>query len=209
MFVLLLLTMLAIALPVTVHAQDSANREERFFDWASLTFPAAEYANRRNAMTAALEQNGGGVLLVPSNFPVGGPTFRQLDDFLYFTGLELPSSILVMNADAGETILFAPRRDAQFERPSRKNDFPGRPLADNYGLLIQGVVGGGGALAGGLPQEGIFRTREKNRVEECAGTNAGRSHQLLPGTPKGRHRFRQATLACRRTGRDSRVWCRE
>ena len=140
MFALLLLTMLAMALPVTVHAQDSGNREERFFDWASLTFPAVEYANRRDAMTAALEQNGGGVLLVPSNFPVGGPTFRQLDDFLYFTGLELPSSILVVDGDAGQTILFAPRRDAQFERPSRKNDFPGRPLADDPSIAsISGI----------------------------------------------------------------------
>ena len=140
MTILLLLGVLFVALPATILAQDPPNREERFFDWARMTFPAAEYANRRDGMVVALRQNGGGVFLAPSDFPVGGPTFRQLDDFLYFTGLELPSSILVVDAEAGETVVFAPRRDAQFERPSRRNDFPGRPLADDPSLtLVSGV----------------------------------------------------------------------
>ena len=109
MTVLLLLTMLVLAMPVTIHAQNSVNHEERFFDWARMTFPAAEYSTRRDGMVAALRQNGGGLFLAPSDFPVGGPTFRQLDDFLYFTGLELPSSNLVVDGDAGETTVFAPR----------------------------------------------------------------------------------------------------
>ena len=103
MTILLLLGVLFVALPATILAQDPPNREERFFDWARMTFPAAEYANRRDGMVVALRQNGGGVFLAPSDFPVGGPTFRQLDDFLYFTGLELPSSILVVDAGVAVT----------------------------------------------------------------------------------------------------------
>ncbi len=49
------LAMLLLTLPMMIHAQDPPSHEQRFFDWASLTFPAAEYANRRDAMTAALE----------------------------------------------------------------------------------------------------------------------------------------------------------
>jgi len=131
MTVLLLLGILLVALPATLVSQEMPNRQERFFEWAEMTFPAAEYANRRGKMIAALSENGGGVFLAPSNFPAAGPTFRQLDDFLYFTGLELPNSILVLDADLGETLVFAPRRDYRFERPSRPNDFPGRPLADD------------------------------------------------------------------------------
>ena len=63
-----------------------------------------------------------------------GTTFRQLDDFLYFTGLELPDSVLAIEAPAGRTTLFVPRRDARFDSPSRRNDFPGRPLADDPAL---------------------------------------------------------------------------
>jgi Xaa-Pro aminopeptidase len=134
MFLLFVLGALAVGLPATIHAQESQNREERFFDWARMTFPAAEYAKRREALIASLAENGGGVFLAPSDFPVGGPTFRQLDNFLHFTGLELPSSVLVLDADAGGTLVFAPRRDARFERPSRPNDFPGRPLADDSNI---------------------------------------------------------------------------
>lgn len=141
MTVLLLLGMLLVALPATIQAQDSPNREERFFNWARMTFSDAEYANRRAAMVAAIRENGGGVFLAPSDFPVGGPTFRQLDDFLYFTGLELPNSILAVDADAGETLVFAPRRDARFERPTRMNDFPGRPLADDPSIAtVSGIA---------------------------------------------------------------------
>jgi Xaa-Pro aminopeptidase len=140
MTVLLLLGMFFASLPATIQAQDPPNREERFFDWARMTFPATEYANRRETLVAALMQRGGGVFLAPSEFPVGGPTFRQLDNFLYFTGLELPSSILVVDADAKETLVFAPRRDERFEQPSRVNDFPGRPLADDPSIATNSGI---------------------------------------------------------------------
>ena len=59
---------------------------------------------------------------------------------IYFTGLELPHSILAINADEEKSILFAPKRDVRFESASRKNDFPGRPLSDDPNLTgISGI----------------------------------------------------------------------
>ena len=78
---------------------------------------------------ASLAAGGGGIFLAPSRSgPSDGGTFRQLDDFLYFTGLELPDSILAIDADTRETVVFAPAHDRRFAERSRPNDFPGRPL---------------------------------------------------------------------------------
>ncbi len=108
---------------------------QRFFDWSSLQFPQEEYAGRRQAMMAQLRASGGGVYLVPSSHGVSqGNTFRQYRDFLYFTGLEVPASLLALDADSGTTTLFAPAEDWRFANPSRRNDFPGRPLADDPSL---------------------------------------------------------------------------
>ena len=140
MLVLLFLGLLFVAAPAVGLAQQPPSSEERFFDWTSMTFSAAEYGQRRDALVTALRQNGGGVFLAPSGRSVRGSTFRQLDDFLYFTGLELPVSILAVDSDAGETWVFAPRRDSRFENPGRVNDFPGRPLSDDPSLSsVSGV----------------------------------------------------------------------
>jgi Xaa-Pro aminopeptidase len=122
--ILTLCAFLAVAAPWCVAA------EERFFDWTSLQFSREEYAARRQKLAQQLRINGGGVYLTPSRPGLSdGSTFRQLDDFLYFTGLELPDSILALDADSGRATVFAPRRDARFENAARPNDFPGRPLA--------------------------------------------------------------------------------
>ncbi|HEX2573650.1 MAG TPA: Xaa-Pro peptidase family protein [Polyangia bacterium] len=105
---------------------------EHFFDWTRLLFAPEEYARRRAALGRELDASGGGIFLAPSRAGLSdGTTFRQLDDFLYFTGLELPDSVLAIEAPDGRATLFAPRRDARFENPARSNDFPGRPLADD------------------------------------------------------------------------------
>jgi len=115
--------------------------EQRLFDWANLQFDKLVYAKRRANLVQTLKNSGGGIFLAPSSHGVShGFTFRQLDDFLYFTGLELPHSILAIDADTGKTVLFAPRRDARFESKSRVNDFPGRPLADDPDLArVSGI----------------------------------------------------------------------
>ena len=110
-----------------------AQRAERLTDWTRPVFPAAEYAARRAAALTALGPND--VLLVPSaEGTSGGETFRQLDDFEYFVGLEVPRSVLAIDARTRRTVLFVPRTDARFENPGRPNDFPGRELLSDPSL---------------------------------------------------------------------------
>ena len=70
-----------------------------------------------------------------------GETFRQLANFAYLTGLELPRSVLAIEPD-GATILFAPPTDRRFENPARRNDFPGRRLAGDPEIARRAAVDG-------------------------------------------------------------------
>lgn len=106
--------------------------EQRYADWTALDFAPSAYAERRARLIAALGALGDGVLLVPGAEGTShGPTFRQLDDMWYFTGLELPSSLLIVDGRARMATLYAPARDPRFDAAGRANDFPGRPLADD------------------------------------------------------------------------------
>jgi Xaa-Pro aminopeptidase len=123
---MLAILLLLLTLGATASAQTP---EERFFDWTDLPFPAAEYAARRDRMFETL---GGSVFLAWSGEGRSdGGTFRVLDDFNYFVGLELPNSVLVLDGGQNATTLFVPARDARFETASRPNDFPGRPLGND------------------------------------------------------------------------------
>lgn len=74
-------------------------------------------------------------MLVPSSDGrTNGDTFRQLEDFWYYTGLEVPNSLLVLDAERDRSILFMPERDDRFDNSGRPNDFPGRPLLGDYQL---------------------------------------------------------------------------
>lgn len=123
------------ASPAHARAQHQPTPEQRFFDWTEMRFPKEVYRARRERMIASLGQSGGGLFLVPGRYGVSeGLTFRQLDDFLYFTGLELPDSMLVLDADDKRAILFSPDKDSRFGNPSRRNDFPGRLLGADPSL---------------------------------------------------------------------------
>jgi len=105
--------------------------EQSYLEWTTLPFSKEELAQRRaNLIRVLQEDEKSGLVLIPAKdgFSYGG-TFRQLDDFYYFTGLELPNSMLVIDIDQESSIIYAPERDARFESASRPNDFPGRPLA--------------------------------------------------------------------------------
>ena len=124
-------------LPVGLSAQTP---EQRYADWARPDFRPQEYEYRRGRVMDGLRTTGGGLLLTPSSDgTTHGGTFRQLEDFWYLTGLEVPGSMLVLDSDAGLATLFMPRRDPRFENPGRPNDFPGRPLLDDYQL--RGIAG--------------------------------------------------------------------
>lgn len=129
------LLLLTCALPPSLVAQagrGQATAPQRFWDWTILPFTATEFRLRRQAMLAQLQQSGGGVFLVPSaTGATSGGTFRQENDFLYFTGLELPQSVLVLDAEESRSLVYAPRTDERFESAARPNDFPGRSLQDD------------------------------------------------------------------------------
>ncbi|MGY8778760.1 MAG: aminopeptidase P N-terminal domain-containing protein [Longimicrobiales bacterium] len=110
--------------------------EQRYGEWVRrLDFRPQEYSFRRSNMIRLLRDTGGGIMLIPSSDGLThGDTFRQLEDFWYYTGLEVPNSMLVLDADRDRTVLFLPKTDYRFENPGRRNDFPGRPLLDDFQL---------------------------------------------------------------------------
>jgi Xaa-Pro aminopeptidase len=120
----------------TGDAAGVATPEQRYGDWARrLPFRPQEYAFRRSNMIRLLRNSGGGVFISPSSDgSTAGDTFRQLEDFWYYTGLEVPNSVLVLDAERDRSILFLPDTDYRFESPGRPNDFPGRPLLSDYQL---------------------------------------------------------------------------
>jgi Xaa-Pro aminopeptidase len=123
-------TLLALA---SVACVGHGQRSERYVDWARPVFSAAEYTEHRARAFRSLGSDD--VLLVPSGEGTsGGETFRQRDDFEYFTGLEIPRSLLVLEGRSGRSVLFVPRSDPRFENAGRPNDFPGRTLATDPAL---------------------------------------------------------------------------
>ena len=110
----------------------SQTPEQQFFDWTSMQFSKEEYQARRDKLVKQLAEGGIYLTAARDGFS-SGETFRQLDDFNYFSGLELPNSILAIKSN-GEVIFYVPETDRRFENPSRRNDFPGRPLAGDSQL---------------------------------------------------------------------------
>jgi Xaa-Pro aminopeptidase len=121
--------------------------QQSYFEWTQLPFSKEELAQRRTNLIEQLKvQNKTGLVLIPARDGRShGETFRQLDDFYYFTGLELPNAILIIEVTNGNTIVFTPETDMRFYSNSRPNDFPGRPLlhdseiADKSGLILKNI----------------------------------------------------------------------
>jgi len=125
-----LVVLLSISIPGQGHAQ--ATQEQRYFDWTELDFPAEEYQTRRARLLGELTKLGVDVLLLSgAEGTSDGETFRQNDDLFYLSGLEVPRSVLALDASGRTAILFAPAQDHRFSSATRANDFPGRPLADD------------------------------------------------------------------------------
>jgi Xaa-Pro aminopeptidase len=127
---------------IAITSATFAAPEQRFFDWTQLPFDADVFQQRRAKLISALKGRDGGVFLAPSRHARShGETFRQQNDFLYFTGLELPDSVLAINADTETTTLFVPPTDSRFESATRPNDFPGRPLGEDPNLAsVSGIT---------------------------------------------------------------------
>ena len=98
---------------------------QSYFEWTNLPFTKEELSERRNNLMNILTERGKtGFVVIPANDGFSfGETFRQADDFYYFTGLELPNAILLMNVDNQSVTIYTPERDLRFENGSRINDF--------------------------------------------------------------------------------------
>ena len=109
---------------------------QSYFEWTNLPFTKEELSERRDNLMSILEEQGkSGVIVIPANDGFSfGETFRQADDFYYFTGLELPNAILVMTVANHSVTIYTPERDLRFENGSRVNDFPGRPLLNDKNI---------------------------------------------------------------------------
>ncbi len=120
---------------------------QSYFEWTDLPFTKTELAERRTKLIQILQrQNKTGLVVIPARDGFSyGETFRQLDDFYYFTGLEIPNAILVLDLADESATAYVPPRDLRFESSSRPNDFPGRPLladteiAQKAGLLLKNI----------------------------------------------------------------------
>ena len=165
-------------------AKDATPRPAEVFSaWTRPTFPAAEYAARRKGALAQLKS--GEVWLVPGAEGTSvGETFRQLDNFEYFVGLELPRSLLVMDQSTGLSTLFTPARDPRFENPLRPNDFPGRALsADPFLRESSGVdrVESDAGLATFL--QALIRGGACVRIDLGSGANSSMASPSIFETP--------------------------
>jgi Xaa-Pro aminopeptidase len=157
---LFLISALLVAASPDAREAESEVVQQRYFDWTRLQFAAMVYEHRRDQLMQSLGNEKDAIFLVPGLFGESdGETFRQLNDFLYFTGLEFPDSLLVLDAGAGDTILFAPDTDSRFANLQRVNDFPGRPLGSDDELSnrsgisdVRSMDGFAAALGGWIEQ---------------------------------------------------------
>ena len=106
---------------------------QSYFEWTDLPFSKEELSERRQRLLSNLkkEKKNGFVVIPSKDGFTSGETFRQSDDFYYFTGLELPNALLVLDVDNQSVVIYTPERDLRFENGSRVNDFPGRPLLND------------------------------------------------------------------------------
>ena len=71
---------------------------------AAAGFDRAEYAARRARLMDCIPD--GAAVLLGATPPAGDHEFRQGHDFLYFTGVEVPSAFLVIDGTTRESVLF-------------------------------------------------------------------------------------------------------
>ena len=133
---------LYIFIVLSFHSLIAQTPQQSYFEWTQLPFSKEELAQRRsNLVTELTLQNKNGIVLFPAKDGFSyGETFRQLDDFYYFTGLELPNAVLAIEVPSGNSMIFTPEMDKRFHSDSRPNDFPGRPLLNDSEIETQSGI---------------------------------------------------------------------
>ncbi len=131
-----ILLIAVLSLSINVYAQTP---EQSYFEWTEMPFSSKELGERRSRLVQDLRNSGkSGLVLIPAKDGFSyGETFRQLDDFYYFSGLELPNSILVLDTEENSAVIYTPEEDLRFKSNSRPNDFPGRPLLSDISISNQ------------------------------------------------------------------------
>ena len=131
--------LLSIIIALTINQLTAQTPQQTYFEWTALPFSKVELDQRRsNLLLELTAKNIKGLVLIPAKDGFSfGETFRQLDDFYYFTGLELPNAILAIEVPSGNTTVFTPEMDQRFFSASRPNDFPGRPLLNDVAIKTQ------------------------------------------------------------------------
>lgn len=110
--------------------------EQSYFEWTTMPFSKEELKERRTRLMKLLPDNG--IVLIPAKDGFSyDETFRQLNDFYYFTGLELPNSILALDLSEGSATIYTPEEDLRFKSATRPNDFPGRQLLNDQEISEQ------------------------------------------------------------------------
>ncbi len=109
---------------------------QSYFEWTDLPFSKEELSQRRQKLLSNLvkQQKSGFVVIPAKDGFTSGETFRQADDFYYFTGQQLPNALLVLDLNNESVVIYTPERDLRFESESRVNDFPGRPLLSDKSI---------------------------------------------------------------------------
>ena len=82
----------------------------------------------------------------------------------------MPDAVLAIDADSRQVTMYAPERDLRFENPSRRNDFPSRPLQADPSL---------GSLSGLAD----LRPIEQLAADLDSWVAAGRALRVDPGHP--------------------------
>jgi Xaa-Pro aminopeptidase len=133
---------LNIFIVLSFHSLIAQTPQQSYFEWTQMPFSKEELAQRRsNLVTELTLQNKNGIVLFPAKDGFSyGETFRQLDDFYYFTGLELPNAVLAIEVPSGNSMIFTPEMDKRFHSDSRPNDFPGRPLLNDSEIEAQSRI---------------------------------------------------------------------
>jgi Xaa-Pro aminopeptidase len=91
-----------------------------------------EFIRRRAALADKLKE--GMVVLFGEAMPQAGSHFRQDNDFFYFTGVEDPNAVLILNAKTKEAHLFLPRQTAREEMVGGPNLLKDEKATEKLGL---------------------------------------------------------------------------
>ena len=135
----ILLFLCALLIPISNFSQTA---KQAYFDWTEMPFSKEELAQRRTKLSDQFRKEGkSGLIIMPARDGFSyGETFRQLDNFYYFTGLELPNSLLVIDLNNKKSVIYTPKEDLRFSSATRPNDFPGRHLLEDNEISNQSGI---------------------------------------------------------------------